>query len=124
MDQKHVEEDAAGRGLKSRRRRSLLFKKAKRRASITGNPRFLGVSVHWIQNGFRQEVVDAGFTAKSTIYDMENLKDSEGRLGPIRRKGELVHCPISKKRGAAYVHCLDGIDNVGTATHMLSYTWG
>ena len=33
-------------------------------------------------------------------------------------------CPIDGKRGVAYVHCINGNDHVGTATHMLSYAWG
>ena len=33
-------------------------------------------------------------------------------------------CPIDGKRGVAYVHCIDGNDHVGIATHMLSYAWG
>jgi tetratricopeptide (TPR) repeat protein len=35
-----------------------------------------------------------------------------------------VRCTISHKLGAAYVHCLEGEDFVGPATHMHSYTWG
>jgi len=37
-----------------------------------------------------------------------------------------VKCPIDGKDGASYVHSVamtESEDHVGTATHMLSYTW-
>lgn len=88
----------------------------------------LGVSVHWLQNEFLKKEVpsDGRYTSDSTIYDIEDLNADEKHhpFGPIRQKGKGVECPLDKKPGAAYVHCLEGADNVGKATHMLSYTWG
>jgi hypothetical protein len=49
----------------------------------------------------------------------ENL---EGPNGVIRTKGAEVVCPLDGKKGAAYVHCLQGNDHVGEVTHMLSYS--
>lgn len=72
-------------------------------------------------NGFVEEIREAGYDKNSNIYDIEDLK---GPPGVIQRKGEKIVCPITRKRGAAYVHCLNGIDNIGRATHMLSYCWG
>lgn len=79
-----------------------------------------GVSVHYLQHHFIQEVAEAGYSRNSSIYELEDLR---GNPGIIRRKGADVMCPLSNKKGAAYVHCLRGLDNVGTSTHMLSYTW-
>jgi hypothetical protein len=62
---------------------------------------------------------EAGFGRRSTIYDIEDLR--EERLGVIRRRGINTTCPIDGRKGAAYVHCLTGEDNVGLPTHMLSY---
>eukprot|EP00978_Attheya_sp_CCMP212_P024765 scaffold78425_cov26-Attheya_sp.AAC.1 len=88
---------------------------------LAGNKDLVGVSVYYLQNIFLKEVEAAGLSRDSTIYDLENLN---GPAGLIRKKGVDVVCPIVNTRGAAYVHCLEGADNVGGATHMLSYTWG
>jgi hypothetical protein len=88
---------------------------------LAGNKDLVGVSVYYLQNIFLKEVEAAGLSRDSTIYDLENLN---GPAGLIRKEGVDVVCPITNTRGAAYVHCLEGADNVGGATHMLSYTWG
>ena len=80
----------------------------------------LAVSVHYLQTQFWKEVRAAGYNRKSPIYELENLS---GPPGVIRQKGQNVTCPVDGKRGAAYVHCISGQDNVGRATYMLSYTW-
>ncbi|CAB9526369.1 Kinesin light chain [Seminavis robusta] len=56
----------------------------------------------------------------SKIYEIEDL---QGPPGVIRKKGAMTECPIDGHIGAAYVHCLEGEDHVGEATHMLSYSW-
>jgi hypothetical protein len=79
-----------------------------------------GVSVYHLCNTFLPHVEDAGFSRDSTIYELENLK---GPPGLIRKVGRNIPCPITGEMGAAYVHCLQGEDHVGRASHMLSYTW-
>jgi hypothetical protein len=81
----------------------------------------LALSVHYLQTQFLKEVRRAKFSRDSPIYVIEDLK---GPHGVIRRKGKDVKCPVDGKLGAAYVHCVEGEDNVGKATHMLSYSWG
>jgi hypothetical protein len=44
-------------------------------------------------------------------------------LGIARRKGPNIRSPVDGRMGASYVHCLEGEENVGPATHMLSSTW-
>lgn len=81
-----------------------------------------GVSVHWLQTGFMEEVKSTkGLSENSNIYQIENL--SSDTNGVIRSKGEDVLCPFDGRMGAAYVECLDGEDNVGPANVMLSYGW-
>jgi len=77
-------------------------------------------SVYYLQTTFLEEVLQAGGTHDSTIYDIENL---QGPPGLIRTKGSARICPVDGRIGAAYVHCLDGQDHVGVANFMLSYTW-
>lgn len=81
----------------------------------------LGVSVHWLNTGFIEEVEKYGKTVNSKIYEIEDLR---GPNGLIRQKGENVVCPRDGRLGAAYVDCLQGEDNVGTANVMISYGWG
>ena len=89
-----------------------------------GDLSLLGISVEWLQTGFLAEVDAAGHDAsEAKVYDIEDLR-KVNEPGLIRRKGEHVQCPITNQPGAAYVHCLQGEDQVGDATHMLSYTWG
>jgi Tetratricopeptide repeat len=83
---------------------------------------FHAPSVHYLQTTFLEEVLAAGYSKSSTINDIENLRDS--KPGVIRRKGLEVICLNDSQKGAAYVDCLAGEDNVGYATHMLSYSWG
>eukprot|EP00978_Attheya_sp_CCMP212_P000863 scaffold1856_cov56-Attheya_sp.AAC.2 len=81
----------------------------------------LGVSVHYLKTFLEEVLLDPDLSRDSTIYDCEKL---EGPPGVIRQKGEDVLCPIDGQLGAAYVHCLDGEDEVGDANFMLSYSWG
>ena len=84
---------------------------------------FLAPSVHHLETTFLQYVQDSGFAGSAKIYDIEDLQKEEPGL--IRRKGMEITCPIDGKVGASYVHCINGgKDHIGTATHMLSYTWG
>ena len=88
----------------------------------------LGVSVYHLEQVFLGEVCSANdsttgspLTRDSKIYEIENL---QGPHGVICMKGMNTTCPVDRRKGAAYVHCLQGEDHVGPATHMLSYTWG
>lgn len=85
---------------------------------------FLAPSVFHLQNSFLSEIEKAGLPDTSTLYEVENLLDDTP--GVIRQKGLGVVCPMDGRQHSAYVHALAplGIDHVGTATHMLSYTWG
>ena len=86
------------------------------------NQKIKGVSVHWLKNGFLKEVqATNGLSETSNIYEIENLSSDE--CGVIRSKGKDVVCPRDGRMGAAYVDCLQGKDNVGQATVMLSYGW-
>ena len=86
----------------------------------------LGVSVHWLKYGFLETEVmkatDLDLDASSRIYEIEDL--SSDVHGIIRRKGSNRLCPDDGQLGASYVDCLDGEDNVGPSTIMLSYGWG
>ena len=83
----------------------------------------LGISVFCLRNTLLEDVKDAGFNEKSTIYNIEDLREKT-KFGVIRKKGANVECPRDKEMGCAYVDCLQGTDNVGPATRMLSYVWG
>ena len=85
-------------------------------------PAPIGISVHYLRDGFLREVKEDNLSEESLIYEIENL--GEAKHGTIRRKGKNVICPRDGKKGAAYVDCLEGIDNVGPSTFMLSYGWG
>ncbi|CAB9506002.1 Kinesin light chain [Seminavis robusta] len=78
----------------------------------------LGVSVFHLEHDFLGRGSQVARSSK--IYDIENLK---GPPGIIRKKGAGVVCPLDGHMGAAYVHCLEGEDHFGEATHMLSYSW-
>jgi hypothetical protein len=80
----------------------------------------LGVSVHYLQTTFLEEVRAAGHTEQSSVYQIENLK---GEPGIVRQKGMNRISPVDGTLGAAYVHCLSGEDNVGPAKYMLSWAW-
>ncbi|CAB9529597.1 Kinesin light chain [Seminavis robusta] len=88
----------------------------------------LGVSVFHLEHFFLEKEVCASnhastgkfLSKESKVYDIEDLR---GPPGVIRSKSANTVCPVDKKMGAAYVHCLEGDDHVGEATHMLSYSW-
>ena len=84
----------------------------------------LGISVGYLKDGFLQEVLDAGMSKDSKIYEIEDLSEPYVN-GIIRAKGANQLCPIDGHKGASYVHSL-GLDSdkVGQATFMLSYSWG
>jgi tetratricopeptide (TPR) repeat protein len=76
-----------------------------------------GISVHYLSTTFKTEVLSAGcFSTDSTIYELEPAI--------IRSKGQRLTCPRDGGLGTAYVDAVEGPDNVGKATCMLSYTWG
>ena len=83
----------------------------------------LGVSVFHLKHVFlEQEVLSHnGLSQSSTIYDIEHL---QGPPGVVRQRGANKTCPKDGKLGAAYVDCLSGVDHVGKANFMLSYSWG
>ena len=80
-----------------------------------------GISVHWLKHEFMEEIRKAGLSAKSKIYEIENL--SGDKHGVIRSKGANVKCPLDGEMGAAYVDCITGINNVGPSNVLLSYCW-
>ena len=84
----------------------------------------LGVSVHHLKNVFLENLVcnsSRALSRCSRIYEIEDLQGPDP--GVIRQHSATVTCPLDGKKGASYVHCLDGVDHVGQATHMLSYSW-
>eukprot|EP00550_Attheya_septentrionalis_P005263 CAMPEP_0198290040 /NCGR_PEP_ID=MMETSP1449-20131203/8027_1 /TAXON_ID=420275 /ORGANISM="Attheya septentrionalis, Strain CCMP2084" /LENGTH=738 /DNA_ID=CAMNT_0043988467 /DNA_START=200 /DNA_END=2416 /DNA_ORIENTATION=+ len=103
--------------------------------------RTLGVSVHWLSTGFLEEVEQAGGSKASTIYEIEPLN---GPPGVIRQKSltNIIQPPPADSdssaaaegqsngsadpgnTGTSYVQCLQGEDNVGPPTFILSYAWG
>jgi len=83
---------------------------------------FLAPSVFHLQTTLQERIKEAGLDETATLYQIEDLRVDTP--GVIRSKGTDVLCPIDGKKGAAYVHCINGDDHVGTATHMLSYAWG
>jgi len=80
-----------------------------------GDP-FRGLSVHYLGCEFTSDVVALGFGRSARIYEIEERV--------IRGRGLGVRCPRDGRAGAAYVDVVAGSDNVGRASHMLSYTWG
>jgi len=82
-----------------------------------------GISVDYLASQVLKEVVDAGLTSSSKIYELEDLSKLDIN-GLIRRKGAKKYCPIDKRKGAAYVHSIDNPNAVGRADIMLSYAWG
>lgn len=100
-----------------------------------------GISLHYLQTTFAEEVKNfRGFripneddntnnfvtarkhTLEVNIYQIEDLNKKSH--GMIRQKGARVKCPRDGLMGAAYVDCIRGVDNVGKANLMLSYSWG
>ena len=85
----------------------------------------LGVSVHHLRTIFI-DLVHAKYPDSgndTTIYEIEDLRKLDTN-GIIRENGKDTMCPIDGRRGAAYVHTLQGAEHVGPASIMLSYTWG
>jgi len=83
---------------------------------------FLAPSVFHLQTTLLEQIKTAGLDETTNLYQIEDLRSDTP--GVIRSRGLDVSCPIDNKKGAAYVHCIDGDDHVGRATHMLSYAWG
>jgi len=73
-------------------------------------------SVHFLKYYFRADVEAGGFAPDSSVYEIE--------ADIIRARGSDVLCPRDGKLGAAYVDTLSNDENVGLATHFLSYAWG
>lgn len=73
-------------------------------------------SVHFLKHYFLADVQAAGFSPDSTVYEIEEAV--------VRARGRTFICPRDGLLGAAYVDTLSGEDNVGAATHFLSYAWG
>lgn len=75
-----------------------------------------GLSVHYLSTTLWQEITEAGLGDDATVRDIEP------KVIRCVRTGE-ASCPRDGEKGAAYVDIVDGDENVGRATHMLSYTW-
>ncbi|CAE8639821.1 unnamed protein product [Polarella glacialis] len=73
------------------------------------------LSIHYIAGEFVRQVESAGLSRISTVHDIEDRV--------IRGPSARTICPRDGRMGAAYVDVVRGNDNVGQATHMLSYTW-
>lgn len=73
-------------------------------------------SVHFMKCYFRADVEAGGFAPDCSIYEIE--------ADVIRARGSDVLCPRDGRLGAAYVDTLCSDENVGSATHFLSYAWG
>eukprot|EP00931_Biecheleriopsis_adriatica_P028477 TRINITY_DN16968_c0_g1_i1.p1 TRINITY_DN16968_c0_g1~~TRINITY_DN16968_c0_g1_i1.p1 ORF type:complete len:685 (+),score=145.62 TRINITY_DN16968_c0_g1_i1:69-2123(+) len=73
-------------------------------------------SVFYLTTGLQKELREVGLTGASTVREVEKLV--------IRPSGEHSICPRDGNRGCALVDTLEGDDNAGKATVMLSYTWG
>jgi len=74
-----------------------------------------GLSLHYLSTVLLTELLQANLTPEATIRDIEPVV--------IRSKSATVTCPRDGRVGSAYVDAVHGEDNVGRATHMLSYTW-
>eukprot|EP00978_Attheya_sp_CCMP212_P005800 scaffold12959_cov53-Attheya_sp.AAC.3 len=88
---------------------------------------FLGVSVHHLSTTFLIRVRAAKLDRSARIYEIENLQAPSP--GVIRTASARVRSPVDGKWGASYVHSLLAMHHkyhadVGTATFMLSYSWG
>jgi hypothetical protein len=89
--------------------------------SFADHPGFLGVSVFHLSKHFLHDVASyPGLSSGSKFCEIENLNSSTGF---VRERGKSSVYPIDGRKGAAYVHCLQGEDHVGLANHMLSWTW-
>jgi len=72
-------------------------------------------SVHWLKTGLLDQMEAAGFHRHGTVREIEERV--------IRATGCGLSCPVDGRLGSAYVDTITGIDYVGSATQMLSYTW-
>lgn len=77
---------------------------------------FRAVSAHHIATTLQEEMLAVGLTRDAKVYEIEP--------DVIRKKGENTICPRDQRRGAAYVDCLQSVDEAANASFMLSYTWG
>ncbi|CAE7481562.1 unnamed protein product, partial [Symbiodinium pilosum] len=73
------------------------------------------LSVHYINGGFISLVEKEGLSRDTPIYGLEEKV--------IRGHSATTCCPRYGCSGSAFVDAIIGEDNVGPATHMLSYTW-
>ena len=80
----------------------------------------LAPSVFHLKSSFLEEIQIAGLEETVTINDLANLRLETP--GIILSKGKSMKCPRDGRIGASYVDCLEGVDHVGNATHMLSYS--
>eukprot|EP00931_Biecheleriopsis_adriatica_P066966 TRINITY_DN41183_c0_g1_i1.p1 TRINITY_DN41183_c0_g1~~TRINITY_DN41183_c0_g1_i1.p1 ORF type:complete len:859 (+),score=199.12 TRINITY_DN41183_c0_g1_i1:61-2637(+) len=74
-------------------------------------------SVHHLRSELLESMARAGFDAAANVYDIEEKV--------IRLKGADVVCPRDSRKGASYVDSVGtSSEDIGLATHMLSYSWG
>ena len=75
----------------------------------------LSLSVSYLSSTLIEEVIVADLNRGSKIYE----------LNPdlLLKKGLQTRCPLDGKMGSSYVHAVDS-SSAGSATAMLSYTWG
>jgi len=86
----------------------------------------LGVSVKYLSSTFYEECKTylnsrGKDVSTALVYDIEDLREPTGM---IREKGKAIISKEDGKLGASYIDCLKDEDDVGEATHMLSYSWG
>ena len=84
-------------------------------------------SVHHLSTTFIENAMEATKTAFE-LTD-EDIDASEARIyhvvdAFVKPIGLEVICPRDGFRGAAYVDTLSGVDVVGVANSLLSYSWG
>jgi len=77
---------------------------------------FRGVSVNHICTDVIQRMQEVGLARESKVYEIE--------APVIRSMSADVKCPRDGEMGSAYVDAIQGVENAGMASFMLSYTWG
>ncbi len=81
----------------------------------------LGVSVHYLQNAFLQEVRDANLDEKASMYDIDLIGLVGSETGITRGKGENFVCPVDGGKGAAYILSrLDPHDDYESIEHTMN----
>ena len=86
-----------------------------------------GPSVHHLQTTFLSGVLNA---VESELASFDGLTQASDAAifhmvkAYAKPTGEFDTCPRDGMVGAAYVDTLNGMDNVGLATALLSYSWG